>query len=161
MKRDRFWFGTAMVAVPMLFFLASMSPGIALTRSGPVEGHVSFHGRPLAGGSILFVPEDTRQGVWAMAWIDEDGYYTIDSAWTRKASASKMRYRICLMPDSHKMAVKGRRKLAMKTSWSGTGTVGFPAPDASSGFPAQVCDPKTTRFEAVLGTEPAQVDVAF
>ncbi len=101
MKRDRFWFGTAMIAVPVMFLLISVNPVIKLTRSGPVEGHVSFHGRPLAGGSILFVPEDTPEGTWALAWTDENGDYTIGSVWSRTASASKIRYRICLLPDSH------------------------------------------------------------
>jgi hypothetical protein len=161
MKRNRFWVGTAMIVVPVMFLLASLSPGVGLTRSGPVEGHVTFHGRPLAGGSILFVPEDTRDGDWALAWIDENGHYAIGSIWSRKASSSRTRYRICLMPDSHPTAGLAMHNPAMRTAWSGVGSVAFPAPAASSGFPANLCDPKTTRFEVRLGSDPARVDVTF
>jgi hypothetical protein len=162
MKRDRFWFGTAMIAVPVMLLLVTLSPGFKLTRSGPVEGHVTFRGRPLAGGSILFVPEDPRQGAWALAWIDENGDYRIGSIWSRDGSVSKMRYRICLMPDTHDARSPLLRRSEFKTAWAGPGSnVAFPEPAASSGFPAKLCDPKTTRFEVVLGSEPAHVDITF
>jgi hypothetical protein len=156
MKRDRFWFGTAMIAMPLVLLLVTTTPGIQLTRSGTVEGHVTFHGRPLAGGSILFVPEDRSQGEWAMAWTDENGNYTISSIWSRKASDSKVRYRICLIPDSHKLT----SKTVLRAAWCGQGDVAFPPP-ASSDFPAKVCDPKTTQLQVALGSEPARIDVTF
>ncbi len=160
MKRERLWFGTAMIVVPVLLLLLALSPGIELTRSGPVEGHVSFHGRPLSGGSILFVPEEEGQGDWALARIDENGHYVIGSIWARKASSSKTRYRICLMPNSHHGASKTWHG-AVLAAWSGPGAVAFPPPDASSGFPAQFYDPKTTRLQVRLGSEPARIDVAL
>lgn len=162
MKRDRFWFGAAIVAVPLvLLCFCTLSPGIELSRSGPVEGHVSFRGQPLAGGSILFVPDDASRGNWAMAWIDENGHYKIGSVWSRKGLSGKTRYRICLMPDTHKTSVRGQNGAQIPSAWSGPGAVGFPAPDASSGFPAQLCDPKTTQFEVLLGMEPARIDLTF
>jgi hypothetical protein len=150
-----------MVAVPVLFLLISLSPGVGLTRSGPVEGHVTFHGSPLAGGSILFVPEDAGQGAWALAWIDDDGHYEIGSFWARDASNSKTRYRICLIPKTQNAARQAHHGAVSTTAWSGLGEVAFPMPDASSGFPAKVCDPQTTQFQVMLGTEPAQVDITF
>jgi hypothetical protein len=161
MRMDRFWFGAAMIAVPVLFLGGSLSPGIELTQSGSVEGQVTFHGRPLAGGLILFVPEGMREGSRALAWIDENGHYRIDSVWDRKVSSSKTRYRICLTPDTDKVARPSQHRDAYATAWSGAGDVAFPAPPASSGFPAKVCDPKTTQFEVLLGSEPARVDITF
>jgi hypothetical protein len=157
-KRDRFWFGTAMIAVPVLFLLVALSPGIESTWSGRVEGHVSYHGHPLAGGSILFVPEDTG-AAWAHAWIDENGHYEIGSSWSRTASRSGTRYRICLIPDSHRAASPAPRGAAKRTAWSGAGA--FPAPAALSGFPAKFCDARTTPFGVVLGSEPTRVDITF
>jgi hypothetical protein len=161
MKKYRFWFGTAMIVVPVMLLLVSLSPGIELARSGPVEGHVTFHGRPLAGGSILFVPEDTRDGAWALAFLDENGHYTIGSIWSRKASSSKARYRICLIPDSPGTPSRSLDSPAMNAALSGVGAVAFPPPATSSGFPTTLCDPKTTRFEVVLGSEPSRVDITF
>jgi hypothetical protein len=161
MKRERFWFGTAMIVVPVMLLLIALSP-VTVKPSGPVEGHVTFHGRPLSGGSILFVPEDTRQGSWAMAWIDENGHYQIGSSWSRDVPRGKMRYRICLMPDTHDPASPLLHRPNVRTAWTGySSQVGFPQPPTSSEFPAKVCDPKTTRFEVMLGSEPAHVDVTF
>jgi hypothetical protein len=161
MRKDRFWFGVATIAVPVLFLVVSRSPGLELTQSGPVEGQVTFHGRPLAGGLILFVPEGMCEGTRALAWIDEEGHYRIGSVWDRKASSSKTRYRICLTPDTDKVARPSRHGDDYATAWSGAGDVAFPAPPTSSGFPAKVCDPKTTQFEVLLGSEPARVDITF
>jgi hypothetical protein len=161
MRRDRFWVGVAVIAVPVLFLVVSLSPGFELTRSGPVEGQVTFNGHPLTGGLILFVPEDTHGGASALAWIDENGRYRIGSVWERKASSSKTRYRICVMPDTPKVPKPSWHEDAYATAWFGAADVAFPAPDASSGFPAKVCDPKTTQFEVLLGSEPARVDIAF
>jgi hypothetical protein len=158
MKRDRFWFGTAMIAVPVLFLLGSLSPGIESTWSGPVEGHVSYHGHPLAGGSIVFVPEDSR-AAWAHACIDQNGHYEIGSSWSRTASSGGTRYRICLIPDSHTTASPAPRGAAMRTARSGAGA--SPAPAALSGFPAKFCDANTTPFEVVLGADPTRVDITF
>jgi hypothetical protein len=162
MKKDRFWFGMTMIAVPVMVVLVALSPGFKLTRSGPVEGHVTFRGRPLVGGAILFVPEDPRQGDWALAWIDENGDYRIGSIWSRDGSVSKMRYRICLMPGAYDASNPLLRGPEIKTAWAGTGGgVWFPKPAASSGFPAKLCDPETTRLEVMLGSEPAHVDITF
>jgi hypothetical protein len=65
------------------------------------------------------------------------------------------------MPDSHPAMSHGPHWAAMRTAWSGGGAVAFPAPAASSGFPAKVCDPKTMQFEVVLGSEPARIDITF
>lgn len=159
MNKERLWFGTGMVVVPLLFVVAALGPSVQATPGGVVEGHVTFHGRPLVGGSILFVPED-RHDAWALAWIDEKGDYVIGSVWARKASSGKTRYRICVIPDSHGRVIQAMHRMA-NSAWSGPGDAAFPPPDTSSGFPAQLCSPKTTGLQVLLGTEPARVDVTL
>jgi hypothetical protein len=163
MKRSRIWFGTLIIVVPVFLAMLLFVPGVPLTHSGPVAGMVIYQGRPLAGGSILFVPEDTKHSEWAHAWIDENGRYWIGRDWRRSLSGGKARFRICVIPNSHKAsdgAPRGRDGQAV-TAWSGTGDVALPAPAAASGFPQNVSDPRTTQLEVQLGSEPARIDVAL
>jgi hypothetical protein len=168
MKKARFWFGTAMLVVPVVLSVLLFTPGLRLTRSGPVEGSVSFHGRPLAGGSILFVPEDSPQTEWAHAWLDESGHYVIGSGWLREGNRGKTRFRICVIPNSHKLTVKGLRGPGgigsggqIGTAWWGYGEVAFPPPSVATGFPQRLSNPRTTQLEVQLGSEPARIDVAL
>jgi hypothetical protein len=164
MKRARFWFGTVALGVPVLLVALSLTPGLRLTHSGPVEGWVSFHGRPLACGSILFVPEDPKQTQWAHAWTDENGHYVIDSDWCRDGAHDMTRFRICVMPDSHasrRQAAPRPGEAGYRSAWYGLGDVAFPPPSVASGFPRRLCDPKTTGLEVQLGSQASRVDIAL
>jgi hypothetical protein len=167
MQKARFWFGTTLVVIPLMVCAFLFTPGFRLTRSGPVEGWVSYNGRPLAGGSILFVPEDSKEREWALAWIDEKGHYVIGSGWSREGSSSKTRFRICVVPDTHKVRAKapqGPRARAwgdVEAAWWGVGDVAFPIPTGSSGFPQRLSNPRTTQLEVELGSEPARIDVSL
>jgi hypothetical protein len=165
MQKARFWFGTALVVIPLMVCAFLFTPGFRLTRSGPVEGWVSFHGRPLAGGSILFVPEDSKEREWALAWIDEKGHYVIGSGWTRDAAGTKTRFRICVIPDTHEATAKARPRAesggAVDAAWWGVGDVAFPTPSGKTEFPPRLSNPRTTQLAVDLGTEPARIDVAL
>lgn len=167
MQKARFWFGTAIVVLPLMLCAFLFTPSFRLTPKGPVEGWVSFHGRPLAGGSILFVPEGSREREWALAWIDEKGHYVIGSGWTREGSASKTRFRICVIPDTHKATAKVARRSGawgwgdVGAAWWGVGDVAFPIPTGSMGFPKRLSNPETTQLAVELGSEPARIDVAL
>lgn len=59
--------------------------GLALLGCGrddkltPVHGHVYYHGKPLAGGTIVFTPDPERGGHGPLACgeIDADGRYSL------------------------------------------------------------------------------------
>jgi hypothetical protein len=169
MQKARFWLGTALVVIPLMLCAILFMPGFRLTRNGPVEGWVSYHGRPLAGGSILFVPEDSKETEWALAWIDEKGHYVIGSGWAREGSSSKTRFRICVIPNTHELTAKppwGPRSSdgswgAAEAAWWGVGDVAFPSPIGSTGFPQRLSNPRTTQLEVDLGSEPARIDVSL
>jgi hypothetical protein len=79
-QRQRFWFGTAMVIVPCALLLLAIMPALTEENgSGQIEGYVSFHGRPLAGGFISFIPIDPHDGNWGDGLIDENGHFLIRS----------------------------------------------------------------------------------
>jgi hypothetical protein len=168
MQRSRFWFGVGLGAVPVLLAALLLSPALHLTSNGPVEGWVSYHGQPLAGGSILFVPDDPRHCEWAHAWLDEKGHYVIGSGWQRDGSDGKTRYRICVIPNSHQLASKlgsnrgvGLSSGELSSAWWGLGEVAFPAPGAGTGFPPRLSNPTTTQLQVQIGSEPSRVDVAL
>lgn len=168
MNKARFWFATGLVVVPAVLAFVYLTPGFRLTRSGPVEGWVSYHGRPLSGGSILFVPDDPNQTEWAHAWLDRNGHYVIGSSWLRVGSADRTHFRICVIPHSHEVADKpppGPQGQGWGShyagAWSGMGEVALPPPSLSSGFPQRLSNPRTSKLEVLLGSEPARIDVAL
>ncbi len=147
MHKERFWFGTAMTIVPVLFLLVAISPKVEVTQSGPVEGHVSYKGRPLAGASILFIPEDTRRISWALGCADENGHFVIGSEWHRELLEGKSRFRICVLPD-----YRGQR---------GAKRAGAPTINLTSTSPRRWSDPNTTPLKVQLDSGPAQVDITL
>ena len=50
--------------------------------------------------------QHSKEREWALAWIDEKGHYVIGSGWSREGSSSKTRFRICVIPDTHKAKAK-------------------------------------------------------
>lgn len=168
MKKSRFWFGVGLVAAPVLLGALLFAPGLRLTPRGPVEGFVSFHGRPLAGGSILFVPEDPSHDEWAHAWIDETGHYRIESGWNRGGSSDGKPFRICVIPNSHRVGSQAPRGphgdsmgQGLGSAWWGIGNVAFPSPPAGSGFPRRLSSPSTTGLHVRIGSEPSRIDVTL
>ncbi len=168
MKKSRFWFGVGLVVVPVLLVSLLFAPSFRLTPRGPVEGFVSFHGRPLAGGSILFVPEDPRHNEWAHAWIDETGHYRIESGWNRGQSSDGKPFRICVIPNSHSLGSKALWGPhgdwgcgSFGEAWWGIGDVAFPSPPAGTGFPGRLSNPDTTQLHVRIGSQPSRIDVTL
>jgi hypothetical protein len=167
MKKSRFWFGVGLVVFPVLVGALLFAPTLRLTGRGPVEGFVSFHGRPLAGGSILFVPADPNHAQWAHAWIDESGHYRIGSGWDRGGSSNGKPFRICVIPNSHSMGTTAHGSQGDSTAqsfdaaWWGLGNVAFPTPPSGSGFPRRLSNPATTGLKVRIGSEPSRIDVTL
>lgn len=145
MQRDRFWFGAAMLAAPMVFLVLTISPGVDLAPSGPIEGHVSISGHPMNGGFILLVPEDRSVGSIA-GRIDARGNFRIEPRWTRAEERGETRFRICLTPGAGPI-----------TEPTGLTELARVAVD----LPQQVGDPRTSPLEVQLDSGPAWVDIAL
>jgi len=67
---------------PMLLLLAAgCGTGTGEVELVPVYGKVTFRGRPLAGGTIVFVPDPERgaHGPLALAVLDAQGRFTLHS----------------------------------------------------------------------------------
>ncbi len=64
---------------------------------GPVWGRVSYNGRPLQKGAILFAPLGAEMGDWAIGPLGKDGRFSMDPNW-RRGYSEKVRFRICIVP---------------------------------------------------------------
>ncbi len=148
MRRDRFWFGTGLVVVPLVLILLAIVPCFEVKESGPVEGHVSVHGRPLAGGYILFYPEGPQPVQWMITSIDENGHFTTGCWWHREDMKGMSGFRICLRPNPRQTspAPDGART---------------PTMNVASGLPRRLSNPATTNLEVQLDSGPAHLDIAL
>jgi hypothetical protein len=164
MKRERFWFGVTLCFVPVVLLLLALGPFNKENRSGPVEGHVSIHGRPMTGGHIWFVPDDLNLQP-AGGRVDNRGHYRIGPSWYRKGTSSEARYRICLIPKPRRAAWGEPSDL----DWVGTFGVGADPGNTEPMGPTKVAsrslrrlsDPSTSDLEVRLDSRPAQIDIAL
>src|SRR5262249_32734934 len=97
MHTTRFWVGAIWLTVVAPAGLVATSRGDH-TDSGPVKGCVTYNGRPVAGGTILFISEDRQRGDDKWFWIDRSGHYECGTDW-RRDSSSPLRFRICVILD--------------------------------------------------------------
>ncbi len=103
MRTTRFWVGTAMLIGPCMMAVIATTSANPFIGIGRVDGHVSYHGRPLTGGMVMFLPDDREDSDWVNVPIGKDGRFSIDPGWRRAAKAS--RFRICVLPDRHQFAL--------------------------------------------------------
>lgn len=151
MERERFWCGTTMIVVPLICLLLPFAPQIEFIQSGTIEGHVSFQGRPLTGGFILFVPEDETCDS-AAGYLDEEGHYLIGTRWIRKAS-TETRFRICLLPAPGPGPGDALRSPDRAGERSGQA--------AASPELRRLRDPRTSNLKVRLDASPAHVDISL
>src|SRR5262245_42154248 len=86
-----------LIAVSAIAMLAA-SPAPDSAQAGRVWGRVSYNGRPLRGGVIVFVPIRHEEGSsTGGAQIGQDGSYSIDSDWQRVPNL-RAHYKICIVP---------------------------------------------------------------
>jgi hypothetical protein len=137
----------------------AMTPGLDNRSSGPIHGRVTYNGRPLDGGYVLFEPMDRISNDWAVAPIERDGTYAIDSKWQRQ-NPGKERFGISVVPKSGMVAAQ------MPSRSEGANPDEVPmSPDSaqsaavSSGFPSRFTNVRTSGLHVTLGREPARVDI--
>jgi hypothetical protein len=85
---------------PLVLAMLTMNHLAASLRSGLIWGQVRYNGRPLEGGTVLFVSVVEDYSSWGFGSIGKDGRYRIDPAWRRKDTV-KTEYRIGIIPNSY------------------------------------------------------------
>lgn len=97
MKTARFWTGTGLLTAACVLGIVTLAPGYRLGGDGLVNGRVFHRGRPLAGGLILFFPEDRERFNMGQAVIEPDGRFAVDPEW-RRGGPGAGNFRICIIP---------------------------------------------------------------
>ena len=182
MHASRFWVGAVALTVVAFGLLIATSRGHH-AGSGPVRGRVTYNGRPVIGGTIMFISEDTRRSDDRWVWIDRSGHYECGTDW-RRDRATPTRFRICVVLDASKYPLRPRRTdvAGMRVPPQGGGTgrlprggggpapIALPAVYAPSGPPGlrtanstaterRFGNPNTTDLAVHLGPEPATINV--
>jgi hypothetical protein len=118
-------------------------PGRPTASSGRVAGTVFYRGRPMAGGLIYFIPEESGRGERMCAGIDKDGHFECDPEW-RRDPAARQRFRISVVPGPFNL------RLTPPESDSGEGPE---AEDRAGHDPAGDKDASPRIIRASLGSE--------
>lgn len=175
MKTARFWTGTGLLTAACVMGIVTLAPGYRLAGDGLVEGRVWHRGRPLAGGIILFFPEDTERFTMGQAVIDQEGRFAADPEWQRGGPGST-NFRICVIPSLRAVRAVESASAAMNTKpgpTTGQGTeirvvpAALPGPTgplpqyrpAQPSFVERFADPATSRLMVRLGAGPARIDL--
>jgi len=161
MQKQRFWFGMALVVLPVMGLLLAASPRVEVSVTKPIEGHVSIHGRPLADGYIVFIPEDTGQ-FWAIGRIDQTGHYVVRPTWDPEKSRNEAGYRICLFPVASRPPERARPdpdRGKTLDAGSNRGSATFIRTSVKVDVPPHLSDPSTTQLKVHRGPPPSKVDI--
>ena len=142
----------------------AMTPGLENTSNGSIHGRVTYNGRPLDGGYILFEPMDRVSSEWAVAPIEQDGTYAIDSKCQRQ-DPGKERFGIAIVPK-HGTAVTqvpsrsdGASPDQVPMSLGSDEPASGPTAAVRSGFPKRFTNRQTSGLHVTLGREAARVNI--
>jgi hypothetical protein len=162
MKKVRTWVAVLGIGVPCVIIGLAMTTDL-FTPIGSIYGRVTYNGKPLERGFVLFYPTDELSNDWVVGPIGKDGSYFIDSKW--RHSSRKTRFRICIIPRKGKPAA--HVDLPGEGSQSRVVPVALNSKDADShtlvavdmGFPQRYTNIATSGLQITLGREPARIDI--
>jgi hypothetical protein len=164
MNRIRTWVGGLGISAPCVIIALAMTPGLDLTSSGPVHGRVTYNGRPLDGGYVVFEPAEGNPNEWAVGPIDQDGSYSIDSKWQR-GNHERGRFRICVVPENGKPVAdmpspsEGAKAGVVPISLSSEKPDSRRSVAVDCQLPKRFTKVQTSGLHVTLGREPARVDI--
>ena len=91
----------------ILLFLCCLTGcgGDNVPKNIPIHGSVTFQGKPLIGGEILYAPVDENQGRQAHGKIQGDGTFTLGTTETIKG----------VIPGKYRVSIRGQDPVAQST----------------------------------------------
>ncbi len=164
MNRTRTWVTAMVVIIPCVMMILSMTGAFDVFRTtGSIRGRVTYNGRPLERGFVLFYPVHENSNDWAIGILGKDGTYHIDSKWRHNTEETK--YRICIVPRKGKSTAQ--IELSHDKSQTNVVPVTLGGRSADShqlasvdvGFPKKFTDVATSGLQITLGREPARIDI--
>ena len=101
MGRDRFWFGAAICCLPFLGLRLTLADSGEASQGGPIDGHITIHGRPVTGGFLVLYPDDGSCPPIS-ARIDDRGAFYVPSRRLWKPGR-ETKYRITIWPKARRI----------------------------------------------------------
>jgi hypothetical protein len=135
MKTERYWMGVGMFTCFVMGIFIAVFGGW-LTPRGVIDGTVTYRGRPVSGGMVVFASLDLRSDS-GTARIDAKGHF-VCPWWWKRDNAGESRFQIRLVPDPRLRSVAGPAT-SSKDSQSDRGpVVDDPARSAEREFTTRV-----------------------
>jgi hypothetical protein len=162
MNKTRKWVTGLAIGIPVAMMLIARYSNF-FTPTGALYGQVTYNGKPLDRGFVLFYPTDEKSNDWVVGTIDKDGNYRIDAKW--RHNPDKMRFRICIIPRKGKPVAhvdvphqeSGSRVVPVALNSKETDAHPLVALDV--GFPHRFTNISTSGLQITIGREPARIDI--
>lgn len=162
MTNDRKLVRWLVIGIPAVLILLAMTTNF-FTPTGTIYGRVTYNGKPLERGFILFYPADEKCPDWVVGTIDHGGTYRIDSKW--RHNSSETRFRICIIPrkmrpSAHQdMRDDGSESRVVPVSLGANHSEPHRPVAVEVGFPKRFTNVLTSGLQITLGREPARIDI--
>lgn len=158
-SRGPFYFYWATLVVLVLVLLMIWIPGLGGASGGlrpsGISGKVTYNGKPLTRGAIIFMPHDRRGPDWAAAQLDQEGKFKLEDESSGNEPLAPGRYEIFFV---FRDRIAAEAKLLRQPSEAGDGspTNVEPAPEPSP-IPVKYTKPETSGLWMNLGREPNRI----
>lgn len=166
MNRTRKWVTLLAVGIPFVILVLSMNTQLFSSlfgSTGAIYGRVTYNGKPLERGFVLFYPTDENSADWVVGTIGKDGTYRIESKW--RHNTAKKQFRICIVPRRGKPAAhvevphEGSGPLTVPVELNSKSSDAHPLVAVNIGFPRRFTNVATSGLQITLGREPARIDI--
>ncbi len=162
MRKVRTWVAVLGIGVPCVIVAIAMTTNW-FSSAGSIYGQVTYKGKPLDRGFVLFYPTDETETDWVVGPIDKNGSYSIHSGW--RHHSGKKRFRICIIPRKGKPAAhvdltgqeSHSKVIPVELNSKGDDSHQLVAVDI--GFPHRYTNIATSGLQITLGREPVQIDI--
>ena len=150
------------VVVPCVLIFLGMNAEV-FSPTGALYGQVTYNGKPLDRGFVLFYPTDEKSSDWAVGPIDKDGSYRIEPKW--RHISGRTQFRICIVPRKGKPAThmdvphEGSDSRAVSVPLNSTSSDAHSLVALDVGFPDKYTNIATSGLQISLSREPARIDI--
>ncbi len=162
MNKTRKWVTGLAIGIPVAMILVARYTDF-FTPTGALYGRVTYNGKPLDRGFVLFYPTDEKSNDWVVGPIDKEGNYRIDSKW--RHNTKEIQFRICIIPRKGKPAAhvdvphEGSDSRVVPVPLNSKDSDSHPLVALDVGFPNRFTNISTSGLQITLGREPARIDI--
>ena len=166
MNRIRKQVACLAISIPCLVILPAMNAELfssVLSPQGAIYGRVTYKGKPVDRGFVMFYSTDEKINDWAVGTLDKDGSYCINPGW--RHCLGKTQYQISITPQRRRARRHVDHREVEAASHDVASSRDSQSADSHSpaladiGFPRRFTSVRTSGLKITLGTEPARIDI--